>query len=152
MSRCVELDEDKPARQAPIVISIEPKESVDRAGRASHLGQVLSALDGLGNYNGLIIVAMTNSIESLPPPLIRPGRLTPVLFGPCSPSQVVSMVKRTGVSLDDQDRARLLGCEPMAHALVRAIIDRWDRVDASRLVDDLLCRPESKPGPFATTV
>ena len=44
------------------------------------LGSLLSRLDGIGNYNGLIIVATTNYIEKLDPALYRELRLTPIKF------------------------------------------------------------------------
>jgi ATP-dependent 26S proteasome regulatory subunit len=45
-----------------------------------NLGTLLSKLDGIGNYNGLIIVATTNYIEKLDPALYRELRLTPIKF------------------------------------------------------------------------
>lgn len=44
------------------------------------LGHILSKLDGIGNYSGMIIVATTNHIENLDPALYRELRLTPVNF------------------------------------------------------------------------
>jgi chaperone BCS1 len=45
-----------------------------------NIGTILSRLDGIGNYNGLIIVGTTNSITKLTPALYREGRLTPLYF------------------------------------------------------------------------
>ena len=44
------------------------------------IGAVLSKLDGICNYNGLIIVATTNHIDKLEPALYRDMRLTPIEF------------------------------------------------------------------------
>jgi hypothetical protein len=44
------------------------------------LGVVLSSLDGVGNYNGLIIVATTNCIEKIDKAIYRDMRLTPMEF------------------------------------------------------------------------
>jgi len=45
-----------------------------------NLGCVLSMLDGIDNYDGLIIIATTNCIDKLDPALYRHGRLTPIRF------------------------------------------------------------------------
>ncbi len=45
-----------------------------------NLGTLLSKLDGIGNYNGLIIVGTTNCIEKLDSALYRELRLTPIEF------------------------------------------------------------------------
>ncbi len=45
-----------------------------------NLGTLLSKLDGIGNYNGLIIVGTTNCIERLDSALYRELRLTPIEF------------------------------------------------------------------------
>jgi len=45
-----------------------------------NLGTLLSKLDGIGNYNGLIIVGTTNHINRLDPSLYRELRLTPIEF------------------------------------------------------------------------
>lgn len=60
-------------------------------GDALHLGTLLSRLDGVGAYDGTLFVATTNNLGALPPALVRPGRLTPVAFGPCAPEDVVEL-------------------------------------------------------------
>ncbi len=45
-----------------------------------NLATLLSKLDGIGNYNGLIIVGTTNCIEKLDSALYRELRLTPIEF------------------------------------------------------------------------
>lgn len=44
------------------------------------LGTLLSRLDGVGNYNGIIFIATTNYKEKLDPALYRHGRLDPIYF------------------------------------------------------------------------
>lgn len=44
------------------------------------LGTVLSRLDGIGSYNGILFIATTNCINSLDPALYRHGRLDPYYF------------------------------------------------------------------------
>ena len=50
------------------------------SGHKLNLGTLLSKLDGIGNYNGLIIVGTTNCIERLDSALYRELRLTPIEF------------------------------------------------------------------------
>ena len=45
-----------------------------------NLGTLLSKLDGIGNYNGLIFVGTTNCIDKLDPALYRELRMTPIEF------------------------------------------------------------------------
>jgi len=45
-----------------------------------NLGTLLSKLDGIGNYNGLIVIGTTNYIQKLDPALYRELRLTPIKF------------------------------------------------------------------------
>lgn len=45
-----------------------------------NLGTLLSRLDGIGNYDGIIYVATTNDINKLDPALFRYGRLEAVCF------------------------------------------------------------------------
>jgi ATP-dependent 26S proteasome regulatory subunit len=54
---------------------------------------VLSRLDGVGNYNGLIIIGTTNHMNKLPPALCRYGRLTPLYFGYCSNKNIKDMIE-----------------------------------------------------------
>jgi hypothetical protein len=55
-----------------------------------NLGVILARLDGIGNYNGTVIVATTNHKEKLDPALYRDQRLTPIEF---SYSRRVDMIK-----------------------------------------------------------
>lgn len=45
-----------------------------------NIGTLLSKLDGIGNYNGLIVVGTTNNIHKINPSLYREMRLTPYKF------------------------------------------------------------------------
>ena len=48
-----------------------------------NLGTVLSRIDGIGNYDGLIIIATTNCRDKLSPALYRHGRLDPIFYSYC---------------------------------------------------------------------
>jgi SpoVK/Ycf46/Vps4 family AAA+-type ATPase len=64
-----------------------------RSDDSLNLGCVLSRLDGIGNYNGLIIIAATNCKDKLSPALYRSGRLTPLLFDYCRREDITKMIE-----------------------------------------------------------
>jgi hypothetical protein len=59
-----------------------------------NLGILLSRLDGIGNYNGLIIMATTNCKEDLSPALYRDGRLNPILYDYASKKDIVNIIEQ----------------------------------------------------------
>jgi SpoVK/Ycf46/Vps4 family AAA+-type ATPase len=58
-----------------------------------NLGTLLSKLDGIGNYNGLIVVGTTNYIEKLDPALYRELRLTPIKFDKLRKEDCIKIIK-----------------------------------------------------------
>lgn len=56
------------------------KDDLNTTNQKINLGTLLSKLDGISNYNGLIIVATTNFIDKLDPALYRDLRLSPIKF------------------------------------------------------------------------
>ncbi len=65
----------------------------DKKDDQLNLGCVLSRLDGIGNYNGLKIIAATNCKEKLSPALYRHGRLTPMFFDYCRKEDIINMIE-----------------------------------------------------------
>lgn len=57
------------------------------------LGSILSRLDGVGSYNGLVIVATTNHIQKLPKEIYRHGRLNPIYFDYLTQQQAQEMIE-----------------------------------------------------------
>jgi ATP-dependent 26S proteasome regulatory subunit len=57
------------------------------------LGSILSRLDGVGSYNGMIIIATTNHINKLPEQMYRHGRLNPVFFDYLSLAHTQKMIE-----------------------------------------------------------
>lgn len=58
-----------------------------------NLGTLLSKLDGIGNYNGLIIIGTTNYIDKLDPALYRELRLTPIEFKQLRKSDCIGLIQ-----------------------------------------------------------
>jgi hypothetical protein len=61
-------------------IMTTPNDKKNTTDKEINLATLLSRLDGIGNYNGLIIVATTNNKEKLNPALYRELRLTDINF------------------------------------------------------------------------
>jgi hypothetical protein len=58
-----------------------------------NLGIMLSRFDGIGNYNGLIIIGATNDINKLDPALYRELRLTAIHFDYCRREDIVKIIE-----------------------------------------------------------
>ncbi len=65
------------------------------------LGTILSKLDGIGNYNGLITIATTNNIGNLDPALYRDMRLTPFEFKKLRKIDIINIIKTYFNNYDD---------------------------------------------------
>ena len=73
-----------------------------------NLGSLLSRLDGIGNYDGLITIATTNCIEKLDSALKRPGRLDPYLFDYANKSNIIDIIEKfLQVKLSEEQIQRL---------------------------------------------
>lgn len=67
-----------------------PKNTIEQK---LNLGTLLSKLDGIGNYNGLIVIGTTNYIERLDPALYRELRLTPIKFDKLRKEDCIKIIK-----------------------------------------------------------
>ena len=105
------------------------------------LGTLLSRLDGVGSYNGIIIVATTNCIDQLSPAIYRHGRLNPVQFDYMKQSDMIKMIENFyGVALTDEQILKLptYECE-ITPASMRHYLEQY--MDAlPRLIDFLQTR------------
>lgn len=90
-----EQEEQKPDKKDEIIYKLMNKDDDDflKKDDQVHLGCILSRFDGVGSYNGLIIVATTNCKEKLSPALYRNGRLNPVFFDYISREQIKQMIE-----------------------------------------------------------
>ena len=94
----IDLDTDSETEQ--INQSNQPNQSNQSDGTTEfpksniNLANLLSRLDGISNYNGLMIIATTNHIEFLDPAMYREMRLTPIEFKNLRKEDVISIIKR----------------------------------------------------------
>lgn len=59
-----------------------------------NLGILLSRLDGIGNYDGLIIMATTNCKDELSPALYRDGRLNPLMYDFACKEDIIKIIEQ----------------------------------------------------------
>ena len=85
-----------------------------------NLGTLLSRLDGIGNYDGLITIATTNCIEKLDSALKRPGRLDPYLFDYANKYNIIDIIENDlQVKLSEEQIQRLPDRDSsLCHALI----------------------------------
>ena len=96
-----------------------------------NLGCVLSRLDGIGNYNGLIIIASTNCKDNLSPALYRSGRLSPMFFDFCRREDIVNMIEfNYNIELSKDQISKLPDkTHSISPATLRKYIDDEENVD-----------------------
>ena len=90
-----------------------------------NMGTILSRLDGIGNYNGLIIIATTNCKDSLSPALYRYGRLDPVFFDYARKKDIVDMIERHfNMSLNNEQKDLISeNTLSISQSYIRSILD-----------------------------
>lgn len=94
----------------------------DKTFDGLNLGTILSKLDGIGNYNGLIVVATTNCKEKLSPALYRYGRLDPIYFNYSSKYDIKNMIESFyNVKLNDSD-IEMLPDYKLAPSMIRKLM------------------------------
>lgn len=68
------------------------------------MNTLLSRIDGIGNYNGVIIIATTNNKDNLSPALYRDGRLDLVEFTYSRRCDIVNIIEKFyGNKLTDEE-------------------------------------------------
>jgi hypothetical protein len=93
------------------------------------IGEVLSILDGIGNYDGMIIVATTNHKEKLPPALCREMRLTPLYFTYIDRPNIIKMIEHSyGIKLSKLQLERIPNDLKFkwSPAKLRVLIERFE--------------------------
>lgn len=87
----------------PVEVETDPKAKPKVEREDISLGTILSRLDGIGSYNGVLFVATTNCITSLDPALYRHGRLDPYHFTHSRREDIVAMIENAfGVILTEE--------------------------------------------------
>jgi DNA replication protein DnaC len=93
-----------------------------------NLGSILSRFDGVGAYNGLIIIGTTNCIDKLSPALYRDGRLNKVYFDYINRDQIKNMIEEYyNIKLTIEQISKLpCRSEKMSHSTIRKYIEDYE--------------------------
>ncbi len=88
----------------------------------------MSRLDGIGNYNGLKIIAATNCKDKLSPALYRHGRLTPVFFDYCRKDDIINMIEHYyQIKLSEEQKSKLPNkSHQISPATIRKYLEDYD--------------------------
>ena len=124
------------------------KRDVDKSSKNNdtdklNLGTVLSRIDGIGNYDGLIIIATTNCRDKLSPALYRHGRLDPVFFNYCRKVDVQHIIEEYYEVKLTQDQIDKLPDEThkiVASSVIKYIEDYSDNLEELIKFFEDLCK------------
>lgn len=99
---------------------------------------ILSLLDGIGNYGGVIYVGLTNYIEQIPEPLKRSLRLTPIYFTYLRRCDIVKLLEKFfGLTLSPE---LILGIpdRKITPARLRVLCEQNDEMSIQQFVELLI--------------
>lgn len=121
-------DESSQSSPADLMKTLISVSTVDTKGDSLNLGMMLSRLDGIGNYNGLIIIATTNHKDKLDPAMYRELRLSPIFFDYSRKEDIIAMIEIFyGNTLSPKDRFKIpdrnAGITP---AKVRYLLEKYE--------------------------
>ena len=91
------------------------------------LNTILSRLDGIGNYSGLIIVATTNNIDNINKALYRDGRLTLLEFTNATSKDLKDMIEKYYEIQINDDLSKFHLKIP--HSKIRCYLEQYDNKD-----------------------
>lgn len=109
-----------------------------------NLGIMLSRMDGIGNYNGIIFIAATNYLNNLDPSLYREMRLTPYKFDYATQNNIIQMIEKyCNQKVLHLDKLKIPDiCNKISFAKVRHIIcccnENYDKI-IDRLSQHINC-------------
>jgi len=94
------------------------------------LNTVLSRLDGIGNYNGLIIIGTTNNIDNLDKSLYRDGRLNLLKFDYVSKNEIIDMIEKYyDIKLKQEQIDKLDNIDNISHSKLIFEFEKYENVD-----------------------
>lgn len=97
---------------------------------------VLSRLDGIGNYNGLIIIATTNHIELLDPAIYREQRLTPIKFNYLRKIDVIDLLEIYFNCKLKENLIEIIPERTISPAKLIYLCDKYSNLSVEALIDD----------------
>ena len=112
------------------------KKDIDKIDKLN-IGNVLSLLDGICNYSGLIIVAMTNNKENLPKALCRDLRLTPIYFTYLRQIDVINLLEKFfELKLEDSQKSKIPD-RKLSPAKCRLLCEKYEKLNINDFINIL---------------
>lgn len=103
-----------------------------------HIGFILSRLDGIGNYNGLVVIGTTNYKDKLPPALYRHGRMTPLYFGYLTKKNMQDVIEfNYDMKLTQDQIDKIPEDKNITPVVIRYYIDLHDKHSVDKLLETL---------------
>lgn len=99
------------------------------------LGCILSNLDGIGNYGGVIYVGLTNYIDKIPDPLKRSLRLTPVYFTYLRKCDVISLLEKFFNIKLESDLIDKIPDRKITPAKLRLLCEQYDNLNIVEFIE-----------------
>jgi ATP-dependent Zn protease len=94
------------------------------------LNTILSRLDGIGNYNGLIIIATSNNINNLDTALYRDGRLSLVNFDNATMEDITNIIEKYyNIKLNDEQIELVKKINNIPHSKLIFRLELYDDVN-----------------------
>lgn len=91
-----------------------------------NIGEILSMFDGSLNYNGLIIVALTNYIDKIYEPLKRPNRLTPIYFTYMRNIDVINLLEKYYKITLNSDQIKYIPDRKITPVVMRLLCEKYE--------------------------
>lgn len=106
---------------------------------ALNLGNILSMLDGICNYAGIIIVATTNNKERLPLALCRDLRLTPVYFTFMRKQDIICLVEKFFETRLSDEHKEKIPDRKLSPARCRLLCEKYENEPIDKFIEMLVC-------------
>jgi hypothetical protein len=103
-----------------------------------NLGTLLSKLDGIGNYNGLIIIGTTNYIDKLDPALYRELRLTPIEFKKLRKTDCIGLIQSYFGSNYDKELNNILKDRHFTPTKLISLCQKYDNETVEYFFNNVL--------------
>jgi len=96
-----------------------------------NIGTLLSRLDGIGNYAGLIVIGATNDISNIDKALYRDGRLTLITFNNASSDDLKNIIEKYYMTKLNDIQLEIISKFNMkfSHAKIRLKLEHFENLN-----------------------
>jgi hypothetical protein len=120
------------------LVKILSGDTVEQQKPPLSVGTILSKLDGISNYNGLIIVATTNHIDKLEPALYREMRLTAIEFKKLRIIDCINIIQSYFEDIDNEQLNNIIKDRAITPAKLIWLCSTYDYKKSDVFINDIL--------------